>query len=83
MLENAAPVGFGQVIKNRQFCALWLAQLVSSFGGVAMKKYLAVMSAVVLVALTSVRCAHSSDKKEASLSAVAGPELRWKYETGG
>jgi DHA3 family macrolide efflux protein-like MFS transporter len=32
MEESAAPVSFGRVLKNRQFCALWLALLVSSFG---------------------------------------------------
>ncbi|HEV8369492.1 MAG TPA: hypothetical protein VGQ39_16170 [Pyrinomonadaceae bacterium] len=32
MEESDAPVSFGRVLKNRQFCALWLAQLVSSFG---------------------------------------------------
>jgi hypothetical protein len=48
-----------------------------------MKKYPGVISAVVLVALASLSCAQSSDKKEANLSATSGPELRWKYETGG
>lgn len=48
-----------------------------------MKKYPALVSIAVLVALASVSCAQSSDKKEATLSASAAPELRWKYETGG
>lgn len=48
-----------------------------------MKKYLGVVSAIVLVTIASVSCAQTSDKREARLSAAAGPELRWKYETGG
>jgi|GEM_PF-6605851 len=48
-----------------------------------MKKYPAVISAFVLVALACLSCAQTADEEEASLSAVAGPELRWKYETGG
>ncbi len=48
-----------------------------------MKKYPGVISAIVLVAIASVSCAQSSDKKESNLSAAAGPELRWKYEAGG
>ena len=32
-MENSdAPVSFGRVLRNRQFRALWLAQLVSNFG---------------------------------------------------
>jgi hypothetical protein len=48
-----------------------------------MKEYPGVLPAIVLVAIASVSCAQSSVKKEASLSPVAGPELRWKYEAGG
>jgi hypothetical protein len=47
-----------------------------------MKKYPAVFSAIVLVAIAAVSCAQSSDGG-AGLSATVGPELRWKYETGG
>jgi len=47
-----------------------------------MKKHPAVISVVVLVALACVSCAQSSDKG-ANISAPVGPELRWKYETGG
>jgi hypothetical protein len=46
-----------------------------------MKKYSRVISAVVLMAMTTVSCAQISDKKEAT--AAVGPELRWKYETDG
>jgi hypothetical protein len=48
-----------------------------------MKKYSRVISAVALMAMTTVSCAQISEKKEATPSAAAGPELRWKYETGG
>ncbi len=48
-----------------------------------MKKNRAFISTVVLVAMVSVSCAQTTDKKAAKLSAAAGPELRWKYETGG
>ena len=50
---------------------------------VAMKKNRGFISAFVLVAMAGVSCAKSPDKKEAYVSASAGPELRWKYETGG
>lgn len=48
-----------------------------------MKKNRGFVSVFVLVAIAVVSCAKSSDKKEANLSAAVGPELRWKYETGG
>jgi len=49
-----------------------------------MKKNRCLFSTFVLVAIASLSCAQSSDKKkEANLSAAAGPELRWKYEAGG
>ena len=47
-----------------------------------MKKYPDFISVAVLVAIASVSCAQSSDRG-ASLPYGAGPELRWKYETGG
>jgi hypothetical protein len=47
-----------------------------------MKRYPGVFSAIVLVAIAAVSCAQSSDKAP-GLSATVGPELRWKYETGG
>jgi len=46
-----------------------------------MKKYASFISAIVLVAMASLSCAQI--KKEANLSAAAGPELRWTYEAGG
>jgi len=49
---------------------------------VSMKRYAGVFSAIVLVAIAAVSCAQSSDKGS-GLSATVGPELRWKYETGG
>jgi hypothetical protein len=48
-----------------------------------MKKKWHFISTCVLVVIASLSCAQPSDKKEASLSAKGGPELRWKYETGG
>lgn len=50
---------------------------------VTMRKSRGLISAFVLVAMAAVSCAKSSDKKEANPSAAVGPELRWKYETGG
>ena len=50
---------------------------------VAMKKNRGSIIAIMLVAMASVSCAQTSDKKAASLSAAGGPELRWKYESGG
>jgi hypothetical protein len=47
-----------------------------------MKKYPGIVSAVVMIAIASVSCAQSSDKGT-GLSATVGPELRWKFETGG
>jgi hypothetical protein len=47
-----------------------------------MKKYPTFISVVVLVTIASLNCARNFNK-EADLSSVAGPELRWKYETGG
>ncbi len=48
-----------------------------------MKKNRGFISAFVVVAMATVSCAQNSDKKEAKLSAASGPDLRWKYETGG
>lgn len=48
-----------------------------------MNGYQHFISALALIAVvTSPSCAQSSDKR-ANLSAVAVPELRWKYEAGG
>jgi hypothetical protein len=47
-----------------------------------MKRYPEVFSAIILVAIAAVSCAQSSDK-DSGPSATVGPELRWKYETGG
>ena len=48
-----------------------------------MKKYPLFISTIVLVAMASLSCAQTSDTKEGNASAAAGPELRWKYESGG
>jgi hypothetical protein len=48
-----------------------------------MKKSCGVISAFVLVAISTVSCAQSFDKRGGNFSAPAGPELRWKVETGG
>jgi uncharacterized protein YraI len=48
-----------------------------------MKKCLGFVLVIVLVVMASLSCAQSSDKTAANLSAASGPELRWKYETGG
>ncbi len=44
-MDQASPVSFRQLIKNRQFVALWLSQLVSSFGD-----WLAILALFSLVA---------------------------------
>ncbi len=41
------------------------------------------ISSIALVTMVTLGCAQTSDKKKANPSAAAGPELRWKYETGG
>ena len=51
--------------------------------GVAMKKNRSFISGIVLMAMASVSCAQTSNKNSATLSAASGPELRWKYESGG
>jgi MFS family permease len=43
--ETSAPVSFGRVLRNRQFFALWLANLVSNFGD-----WLALMGLFTLLA---------------------------------
>ncbi len=48
-----------------------------------MKKTRSFISGIVLVAMVSLSCAQTAEKKEATPSDSAGPELRWKYETGG
>jgi hypothetical protein len=50
---------------------------------VAMKKNRSFISVILLVALASINCAQTSDQKAATRSASTGPELRWKYESGG
>jgi hypothetical protein len=47
-----------------------------------MGEYRVLVSGLVLLAVASSSCAQNY-KKEANLSATAGPELRWKYEAGG
>jgi hypothetical protein len=48
-----------------------------------MKKNRGLISTFVLVAISAVSCAQMADRKEVNPSATGGPELRWKYETGG
>ena len=48
-----------------------------------MKKNWGFISVIVLVAVVSLTCAQTAEKKEANASASTGPELRWKYDTGG
>ena len=48
-----------------------------------MKKNRAFISTIVLVMLASLSCAQSSGQTAANRSAASGPELRWKYESGG
>ena len=48
-----------------------------------MKKNRGFISAIVSVALASINCAQTSDQKAATRSTSTGPELRWKYESGG
>jgi hypothetical protein len=48
-----------------------------------MKEYPHLISTFLLLAVLPLSCAQSSDKNEASPAASVGPELRWKYETGG
>jgi hypothetical protein len=48
-----------------------------------MKKNRGFISAIILVAMVSLNCAQTSDQKAATRSASTGPELRWKYESGG
>lgn len=48
-----------------------------------MKKNRAFISTIILVVLASLSCAQSSDRTAANHSAASGPELRWKYESGG
>jgi hypothetical protein len=50
---------------------------------VAMKKNCGFISGIVLVAMASLSCAQTADKKHASPSAASTPQLRWKYESGG
>lgn len=47
-----------------------------------MKRNQAFISTVGLVLMASMSCAQRSEKGN-SLSDAIGPELRWKYETGG
>jgi hypothetical protein len=47
-----------------------------------MKRNQGLISTVLLVVMASLSCAQSS-AKGTNLSGPAGPELRWKYETGG
>jgi len=47
-----------------------------------MKRDQGFISTILLVLVASLSCAQSSDKGT-NPSDPAGPELRWKYETGG
>jgi len=59
-----------------------MKRILSAFA-LAMKKNRGFISVIVLVAMTSLSCAQSSDKTAADLSAASTPELRWKYESNG
>ena len=48
-----------------------------------MKKIWPFTSTLVLVMLTSLSCAQSSDQTATNRSSASAPELRWKYESGG
>jgi hypothetical protein len=48
-----------------------------------MKKNRGFISGIVLVAMASLSCAQTAEKKKISPSAASGPEFRWKYESGG
>ena len=48
-----------------------------------MKKNRGFISAIVLVAMASLSCARTADKKKANSSTASAPELRWQYESGG
>ena len=48
-----------------------------------MKKNRGFVSGIALIAMVSLNCAQTSEKKGASPSAASTPELRWKYESGG
>jgi hypothetical protein len=49
----------------------------------AMRKSRSFISAFIVIVIAAVSCAKISDKRAAVSSAAVGPELRWKYETGG
>ena len=48
-----------------------------------MKKNRGFISVIVLMAMVSLSCAQTAEKKQANPSAASTPELRWKYESGG
>jgi hypothetical protein len=48
-----------------------------------MKRYERVIVTLALIAVTTLSCAQKPYQKEVIASSVPGPELRWKYETGG
>ena len=48
-----------------------------------MKRFERVIVTLALIAMTSPSCAQKPCQKEVIASSVSGPELRWKYETGG
>jgi hypothetical protein len=69
-----------------QFPALTQTQssLARSINGeVFMKKDQGFISILLLATMVSLSCAQTSEKNAANLPAAAGPELRWKYESGG
>lgn len=51
--------------------------------GFPMKKNRGFISVVVLMAMVSLSCAQTAEKKHANPSTASTPELRWKYESGG
>jgi hypothetical protein len=48
-----------------------------------MRTYRHLVSAFLLTVVTSSGCAQNIDREAPNFSSTAGPELRWKYETGG
>jgi hypothetical protein len=48
-----------------------------------MKKNRGFIPGIVLVAMASLSCVQTADKKGVKPSAVSAPELRWKFESGG
>ncbi len=50
---------------------------------IGLKRYQLLISVLALIAVTSLGCVQSRDKKGANLSTASVPEPRWNHETGG